>query len=168
MAGNEHERHGHGAPPPEVGHEERDVNAWAIGKFAIGLVVLCGLTLLLLAGLFKYFKGQEAANQPPPSEISIDTSRLPPEPRLETTPIQDLEAMRAAEDLALSSYGWVDQKASVVRIPIDRAIDLLAQRGLPARAQQQAATASEASVPTESGLGAKMQPPGGPLAGDVK
>jgi hypothetical protein len=34
----------------------------------------------------------------------------------------------------LSSYGWVDREAGIVRIPIDRAMDLLAERGLPARA----------------------------------
>lgn len=36
----------------------------------------------------------------------------------------------------LHSYGWVDQKAGVVRIPIDRAMTLLLQRGLPARKAQ--------------------------------
>ena len=43
--------------------------------------------------------------------------------------------MRAAEDQILNGYRWVDQAKGQVRIPIDRAIDMLAQRGLPARAQ---------------------------------
>ena len=41
----------------------------------------------------------------------------------------DLKAVRAEEDQVLNSYGWVDQQKGVVRIPIDAAIDLLAQNG---------------------------------------
>jgi hypothetical protein len=50
-------------------------------------------------------------------------------------PGQELKATRAAEDLMLKSYAWVDKDKGIVRIPIQRAIDLLAQRGLPARPQ---------------------------------
>ena len=64
--------------------------------------------------------------------------------------------MRAAEEQVLTTYGWVDQQKGVVRVPIDRAIDLLAQKGLPSRPQSEAqAAASEVSMPTESGLGQK-------------
>ena len=73
--------------------------------------------------------------------------------------------IRAAEDQILNSYGWVDRSKGIVRIPIDRAIDLLAKRGLPARPQ--APPVERADVPTESGLGPIMQQPGGPLAADV-
>jgi hypothetical protein len=76
--------------------------------------------------------------------------------------------MRAAEDKILNGYGWVDREHGVARIPIDRAIDLLAQRGLPARPQNEPqSAASGVTVPTESGLGAKLQQPGGPLAGEL-
>jgi hypothetical protein len=96
------------------------------------------------------------------------TAKLPPEPRLEETPAPDLKAFRDSEEKALTSYGWVDQKAGVVRIPIDRAIELTAQRGLPSRAEKDRPAASDTSVPTESGLGTKMQQVGGPLAGGPK
>ena len=43
--------------------------------------------------------------------------------------------MRRAEDALLKNYGWIDQKTGIVRIPVDRAIELLAKRGLPARAE---------------------------------
>ena len=55
----------------------------------------------------------------------------------------------------------------IVRIPIDQAIDLLAGSHLPARQTQQPETAAAVSLPTASGLGPKMQPPGGPLAGQI-
>ena len=58
---------------------------------------------------------------------------MPPEPRLQTNPREDLRALRAREDAVLNSYGWVDKTAGVVRIPIDEAIKLTVQRGLPVR-----------------------------------
>jgi hypothetical protein len=114
------------------GHETGDVNVWAIGKFAIALVAIIGISLGLLIGLFKYFQTREAAN---PTAVSVDPGKLFPEPRLERTPIPDLRVMRAEEDRVLNSYGWVDSQKGVVRIPIDLAIDVLAKRGLPSRKQ---------------------------------
>ena len=148
-------------PEEQAGHETRDVNAWAVGKFAIGLVLLCIFSIAVLLGFFRVLQTShgplETGNRP-----------VPPQPRLETTPPVDLKAMRDAEDKILNSYGWVDQSKGVVRIPIGTAIDLLAQRGLPARAQNGMQSASSASVPAESGLGEIVQQVGGPLAGSGK
>lgn len=167
MAGNRSEHDPAGRPPvvepPEepIGHETRDVNAWTVGKFAIGLVLLCILSVAVLLGFFEYL--QRSAGP-----IGGGPRPTPPQPRLETTPILDLQAMRDAEDKILNSYGWVDKSKGTVRIPIAQAIDLLAQRGLPARPQSGVQSASQASVPTESGLGEKVQQAGGPLAGGSK
>ena len=157
MAGNDQHR-----------HEDRDVNAWAVGKFAVALVILCAAALVILAGLYKYFQSTEAVTEPPPSAMRAGARRLPPEPRLQDQPVLDLEAMRAAEDQVLNSYGWVDRPGGVVRIPINRAMELLAQRGLPSRPQGEGASASRASIPAESGLGPIMLPPGGPLNEGLK
>ncbi len=153
---------------PEVKHEESDVNVWAVGRFAIALILVCIAALLLLAGLLKYFLSQEPqATLPQPfAGLNVDARRLPPEPRLQSAPILDLEEMRAAEDKIQNSYGWIDQQKGITRIPIDRAIDLLAQRGLPARTSVEQ-SAGTADVPTESGMGPIMQQPGGPLAGEL-
>jgi hypothetical protein len=56
---------------------------------------------------------------------------LPPQPRLEVKPRDSLAALHAREDELLRSYGWTNRAHGVVRIPIDRAMALLAQRGLP-------------------------------------
>ena len=58
---------------------------------------------------------------------------MPPEPRLQIHPREDLQDLRASEDAILNSYGWVDKNAGIVRIPIDEAMKLILQRGLPAR-----------------------------------
>jgi hypothetical protein len=54
-------------------------------------------------------------------------------PRLQTDPAQDLERLRQAENDALNNYGWVDRSRGIVRVPIDRAMELLLKRGLPTR-----------------------------------
>ena len=59
-------------------------------------------------------------------------ARMPAPPR-KVVPDRELRELRAAEDAVLDSYGWVDRRAGIVRIPIDRAMELMAQRGLPAR-----------------------------------
>jgi hypothetical protein len=58
---------------------------------------------------------------------------LPPAdvPMLLANPTQDMNEFRQSQEKKLASYGWVDEKAGVVRIPIKRAMDLLLERGLP-------------------------------------
>src|SRR2546422_915423 len=71
----------------------------------------------------------------------LKNQEVPPEPRLqgapghENSPAIDIEKFRAQETQSLNSYGWVDSKAGVVRIPIEDAKKLLLQRGLPVREQ---------------------------------
>jgi hypothetical protein len=163
MAGNNHQ---HDAPPPGATHEEKDVNALAVGLFGVCLAVLCIVAVILLIGLFRYFQNQEAARQVP-TEVAAPAGMrgLPAEPKLQEHPQQDLKQIRAAEDQILGSYGWVDIEKGVVRLPIARAMDLLAGRNLPFRqGPAPDSAAATVSVPTESGLGPKMIPPGGPLA----
>ncbi|HWC97468.1 MAG TPA: hypothetical protein VG456_11975 [Candidatus Sulfopaludibacter sp.] len=170
MAENRHDPHTpHDVKEPErpvSPFEEKDVDVWAVGRLGIALALICVVCLALLFGLFRFFESETGGARPAVGKgIGADAGKLPPAPRLEETPILDLQEMRAAEDQVLNSYAWVDKQNGVVRIPIDRAIDLLAQRGLPARQQNgPQSAASGVSVPTESGLGPKVQQAGGPLA----
>jgi hypothetical protein len=117
-------------PEARPGHEEKDVDVWAVTRFAIMLVLLCAFALAGLAGLFRYFQGREAALQPPAVEgADLKGPGLPPPPRLQTSPVQDLKQMRDAEDQILGSYGWIDRQQGIVRLPIGRAMELLSQRG---------------------------------------
>jgi cysteine synthase len=117
----------------KAGHETTDVNVWAIGKFAIGLVIVCAVSVGLLFGLFKYFQSREETSL----AVTVDPTRIFPQPQLQKTPISDLKAVRAEEDKMLNGYAWVDQSKGIVRIPVDRAIEVLAQRGLPTRSEVQ-------------------------------
>jgi hypothetical protein len=48
-------------------------------------------------------------------------------------PASDLKHFQAEEDARLRSYGWIDRQRGIIHIPIERAMDLIAQRGLPTR-----------------------------------
>ncbi len=86
----------------------------------------------------------------------VGAPRLPPEPRLQTQPREELQRMRADEDRVLDSYGWVDAQRGVVRIPIEQAMALTVEQGLPARAG--GAPDAPASGPDKSNSG--RTPPG--------
>jgi hypothetical protein len=119
----------------EVHHEQSDVNIRAVLGFGAALAVVAAVVHVLIYGLFGYFDSRENAKVPPQYPLAATQEhREPPEPRLQIDPRQDLADLRAKEDEALSSYGWVDKNAGLVRIPIDAAVKLTLERGLPARA----------------------------------
>ena len=105
------------------------------------LIIGCVLVALVLKGLYSYLDAYENRHQPVQSPLvqqtTADTRMVEqgdikkfPQPRLETDETTEINDFRMQEEQTLNSYGWVDQQAGVVRIPIDRAMALLAQRGL--------------------------------------
>jgi len=121
----------------EVRHEESDVNISGIFTFGIALMVATILIYLVVGVLFKYLDTREARQAAPEYPLAAaERNRLPPEPRLQTNPRQDLADLRARDEQALTTYSWVDKNAGVVRIPIDDAIRKTLERGLPARTEQ--------------------------------
>jgi hypothetical protein len=164
----EHELRRPDLAQPELHHEQRDVDVWAIGKFAIALILLSIVSLSALFGLYQYFLKRAGGRlQQPEKGFNVDARHRPPAPQLEETPVLDWQRELAAEEQILNSYGWIDRQNGGVRIPIGRAIDLLAQRGLPARTEAPASETAGVTVPTASGLGPKMQQVGGPLASEL-
>jgi len=120
---------------PASGHELTDFKARNIGLFAAVLAITIVLVLLVSHWLFEFASVLQAEKQHPPSPLA-STREPAPGPRLQVDAPKDLEEMRGAENAMLNSYGWIDQKAGIVRIPVDRAIELLADRGLPVVPQQ--------------------------------
>jgi hypothetical protein len=118
---------------PHVQHEESDVNIRAILGFGLALLVTAvavNVLVWLLFGLLAARESRQAESQFP---LAAGLERLPPEPRLQTNPRGDLQDLRVREETILNTYGWVDKNAGVVRIPIDRAIAITLERGLPSR-----------------------------------
>ena len=113
--------------------ERRGISARAWVLALVGLVVLGVAIHFSVTGLFDHLKEHFAALDPQPAPVLAGRPKpLPPEPRLQPDPVGDLNKMRRAEDQVLTSYGWVDKNAGVVRIPVEQALKLAAARGLPA------------------------------------
>jgi hypothetical protein len=174
MADNRHLEHHPGEQrpldlnDPSQRHEHQDVNIWAVTKAGIGIALTTIASIFIVLAVFRYLAVREQVLPPAqPTGVNVDARRLPPEPRLIENEPQNLLEYRTAENQILNSYGWADQKHTVVKLPIDRAIDLLVARGLPARPQNGPQSEDHATVPTASALGSIMQPPGGPLASQL-
>jgi hypothetical protein len=112
--------------------ETKDTNFGAlIALIGILLILLSG-TLLITRFLDRRLERSLSQREPPRSPMA-QTHPLPPEPRLQVNPAVDLIRMRDVENVALNNYAWVDPDKSIVRIPITRAMEILAERGLPSR-----------------------------------
>jgi hypothetical protein len=119
-------------PSAKAGHEVSDINPKRVAMVGLVLATIIAVSLLVAYGLFHYFYSDETRTRPMPSPLSY--SREPtPEPRLSVERGEDLKTLNSEEDAMLKSYGWIDRDKGVVRIPIDRAIEILAERGLPVR-----------------------------------
>jgi len=117
----------HATPSPNgAGHEQREVDVRFIVVSLITLLIGAFLCCLLVIGIFRYFHNEYL----PPQATEL-APQLPPEPRVEEKPYLQLQNLRMLEDHVLSTYAWVDQSQGTVRIPVDRAIDMVAQKGLP-------------------------------------
>jgi hypothetical protein len=120
------------APATDSGHETSDVSIGGIVKFGIGLAVATVVTYLAVWGVFRLLQARERKeDRPVPPMVAASLHRTPREPRLEPVPLAPRRQLIAREDAVLTTYRWVDRGTGLVRIPIDRAMDLLVERGLP-------------------------------------
>jgi hypothetical protein len=110
------------------GYEPSDVSVRAVLLVAVGIVVSVGLSALVLGAMLGLF---EAARTPAPVSPLEQVELVPPAPRLEVRPLETLEQIRRREHALLEGYGWVDRERGLVRIPIERAMAILAERGWP-------------------------------------
>jgi len=110
-----------------MGYEKKDASPRVI-VIAVGLLIL----LLAFVGMSARLVLRVLSRTGAPSQ----SVPLPPEPRLEANPYQALQTLRAHEDEVLHQYAWVDKSKGIVRVPIDRAMDLVAEHGLPARMEK--------------------------------
>lgn len=123
-------------PTSELRHqtvhfERTDWNIRTPLGIIVGVLVGVWITISLVYFYFSYLAHQRALTSPQPLPIEVHGNPMPPEPRLQASPHEDLKAMRTREDWTLTHYSWVDKRKGIVEIPIDRAIQIVAQRGIP-------------------------------------
>jgi hypothetical protein len=115
-------------------HEETDVDIRGIFGFGAGLTLVLIVVYVVVRLMFVYMDRQASATAAADLPLAAGhETRLPPEPRLQTTPRADLQQLRARNEEKLRTYQWVDRSAGIVRIPIDQAIKLTLERGLPSK-----------------------------------
>lgn len=167
----EHELHLEHYKHPGVYYESRDLGARGIVGFLIALA-LAGIVIhFVVWGILRYYSrfsiqttppitGERLVTTPKKELISGDPSQRFPKPALQPDPVADLNRFRADNEATLNSYDWVDQESGVARVPIERAIDLMSQRGLPVRPQPQLAPRAEFGSGDDSipGAGAGTNP----------
>lgn len=125
---------------PGGAHEHRDINVRAIFGFLVVLTVVAFAVQIGLWGMFKYLKGEYTTLDPEPNPMLSGQRRPPesdpardfPQPRLQADPVRDMNKVRESDTMALHGPPvWLDEQAGIVRIPIEQAMKLTLERGLP-------------------------------------
>ena len=135
-------------PSPPVGHETSDVKIRGVlwlGAAVAAMIIVAQVGLWLLLGSYR-----NEAQQRDPLLSPLAAQRQPASgPKLQSSPNTDYAEWRRTQQESLESYGWIDKQQGVVRIPVARAMELLAERGLPTPAGPVAEPAAVAK-PAES------------------
>jgi hypothetical protein len=130
--------------------ERRDLSASGVLGFLGGLGIVGVLIYLVLGGIYGFLNRYEKAHEPPQNPLigstNADTRHPTPQdaakfplPRLETNERGQLADQRIREEEILNTYGWLDRRAGLAHIPIERAMALIVERGLPTAPQHSAA-----------------------------
>jgi hypothetical protein len=160
-------------------YEREDLTARSVFTFLIGLAVMgvlvFGFLKLMIGALESYNRNHQPKQNPlvtksvpVPESTTADKSRqgiegVFPKPRLEEDEIHELREFRNGEEKRLATYGWEDPNASTVHIPIERAMQLIVERGLPTQVKAGVVppspvnTAREAAVKADNSGKAKKK-----------
>ena len=111
----------------DPGYETSDATSGPLFQGIIFTAVLVIMSFFGMLIMFKFFDYYQPFLDEPASPMA-ETRQVPPGPRLQVDPPQQKQELRAIEDSLLTThgYGWADREARVARIPIERAMDLLA------------------------------------------
>jgi hypothetical protein len=125
----------YGPTPPGAKHEHTDIDPSIGYKFASWLMVAMLISAGIVYGAFRLFERQEraAGTLAQKYPLAAGVHKDPPTPNLQNQPFKDIYLLRQEETEKLTSYAWVDKEGGVTRIPIDRAMEVMLQRGFPAR-----------------------------------
>ncbi|MEQ1756777.1 MAG: hypothetical protein ABL986_00535 [Vicinamibacterales bacterium] len=142
---------------PGSTYEHTDADVGTTVRFGVWLLVIAVVTHLALAGAFAGAISwtKETGEQRYPLAAG-QQAPLPPAPQLQQYPDREMTAFRRTDAGTLASYGWVDRATGRVHIPIDEAIRLTLERGLPAR-QQDAAAEKPGMLATDSSSGRLLE-----------
>lgn len=115
-------KNGHGG-----GYEKQDVGFRFAMVFVSALIAAVVVVMVFLVWFYRV-----VAPPPPPQQTGATTARrLPPAPVLQANPAVDMQKFREREEQKVFSYGWVDRQAGIAKVPVQKAMEIVAERGLP-------------------------------------
>jgi hypothetical protein len=111
-----------------AGYELKDVNIRAILWLGAGIAVTAIVVQIALWFLTVQLERGAKQNDPIASPLAAER-QSPPGPQLQSTPNDDYAEFRAQQAEQLASYGWIDKERKIARIPITRAVEIVAEKG---------------------------------------
>jgi hypothetical protein len=136
----------HGSPVPPTtdrGYEHSDVAIRPLAMFIAGLAISLIIVSGIVAMLFWLFESGAAETDPAPLPLAQENT-VTPGPLLQVSPRQDLELLRERDERLLGTAEWIDRDRGIARIPIERAMERIAEHGLPEWPAVEVAPASQA------------------------
>jgi hypothetical protein len=150
-------------------YETEDFSVSAIIGSLVALGVIGIAVYFIVLGMYKFLDRYEAehVSENPMVAAEPDTRKASdqkievtfPSPRLQKDDVKEMRDQLEAEENLLHRYSWVDEAGGTARIPIDRAIELTAERGLPVRQNASPANAppAKAAPAAKAAAGAKAK-----------
>ena len=168
--------HGDDGPGP-LNHETTDISLDGVGKLTIGFVAILLVVSAAMYGTYRLLDRRASAADVPVSKMdrgygtvapaplmdkpnALDvTGRQPAGPKILTDEPRWLREVRAQQTTATTTYGWVNKETGVVRLPLERAKQLVLEAGLPATAAPAATTAPAPAAPAAGTTPPAATPP---------
>lgn len=132
MAHTDH--HGaHGAPvDANVGHETTDADLGGVGKTLLYTAIFVALCFVFVWFMYGVMRSEGVSGDRGTSPaVPRQGDRRPPLPRLQVRPTDELAAFREQQQEALETWEWSNPEHTLARVPVGRALDMVAEHGLP-------------------------------------
>jgi hypothetical protein len=113
------------------GYEKTDAHAGATVRAGLTILGVMFLTALVLVPMYRFLGRREKAEQKPAATVLKADAAAPAFPRLVVSEPAVLAEFRAQEDAFLAGWGWVEKDKGIARMPIEEAMKIVAERGLP-------------------------------------
>lgn len=142
---------------PTTPVEHHEVDAKRILYVGLGLLLTVWAVVVGMYLLFNFFT-HDRTGGPAPSKVLVFLPKMPPEPRNEANPLRDFNNYQARQEGALNSYYWVDRDKGMVAIPIGRAMQIVAAKGIPPSAPGGSAYYKPQAGTKVTGFEGKVEP----------
>ncbi|HEY4256738.1 MAG TPA: hypothetical protein VGM66_05950 [Candidatus Udaeobacter sp.] len=140
-------------------HERKDVDVPALFTIAFLLLLSCLVILIVVTAMMRYLKAHEPSVTDGQANTPVTRALEFPQPRLQVRPGASMAELREAEKSDLNSYGWVDRASGIARVPIDRAMQLVLQHGLPEVGSGQTPLSLQQARPAETASPPRLKMP---------